>query len=71
MKVDFSNIFLSKGLNYYADYIPLSAILKYLKIYSDESLHNLGRFILEDLVEVSAIGDHYSMLVVHTWSITD
>jgi acyl-CoA dehydrogenase len=71
MKMDFASIFLSKGLNYFSDDVPLNAILKYLKISQDKNLIDLGRFVSDELIEVSAIVDHYAKPVLQTWSITD
>ena len=71
MKMDFSDIFLSKGVNYFSDDVPLKAILSFLKIKPDRNLNSLGKFVSEELIEVSAIVDHYSRPVLQTWSITD
>ena len=71
MKMDFADIFLSKGVNYFTEDTPLNAILRYIDISPDKKLENLGQFVSDELIEVSAIVDHYSKPVLQTWSITD
>lgn len=71
MKMDFSDIFLSKGVNYFSDDLPLISALKYFDIPLNKSLDELGRFVSDELIEVSMLVDHYSKPVLQTWSITD
>ena len=71
MKMDFADIFLSKGVNYFTEDAPLAAILRYIEISPDKKLEKLGQFVSDELIEVSAIVDHYSKPVLQTWSITD
>ncbi len=71
MKMDFSDIFLSKGVNYFTDDLPLISILKYLDVKPNKSLSDLGIFVSDDLIEVSMLVDHFSKPVLQTWSVTD
>ena len=49
MKMDFADIFLSKGINYFTEDTPLNAILRYIDISPDKKLEKLGQFV-SDLV---------------------
>ncbi len=71
MKMDFSEIFLSKGVNYLSDDIPLSASMKYFDLKADDDMILLGSFVSSELIEVSMLVDHYSKPALHTWSVTD
>ena len=71
MKMDFADIFLSKGVNYFTEDAPLAAILRYIEISPDKKLEKLGQFVSDELIEVSAIVDHYFKPVLQTWNITD
>ena len=51
MKNQFSEIFLSKGVNYLLDDAPLINIIKFLDIKYDSDLANLGLFVSNEVVE--------------------
>ncbi|SMD30885.1 acyl-CoA dehydrogenase family protein [Picrophilus oshimae] len=70
MKFDFSNIFLSRGVNYFNDDKTLHSIMKYLN-YHDDALADMGLYISSEMIEDSMFIDHYAKPVLKTWGILD
>jgi len=71
MRFDFSNIFLSKGVNYFSDDIVLQDVLNYLGYDIDGKLSEMGRYISEEMIEYSVFIDHYGEPVLQMWGILD
>ena len=69
MKNQFSEIFLSKGVNYLLDDAPLINIIKFLDIKYDSDLANLGLFVSNEVVESADFIDHEAKPVLRTWSV--
>ncbi|EQD35349.1 hypothetical protein B1A_18334, partial [mine drainage metagenome] len=60
MKNLFSEIFLSKGVNYFLDDMPLRNALLFLDFAGDKDLNDLGLFVSEKMVESADFIDHSS-----------
>ncbi|WP_237265265.1 DNA alkylation response protein [Thermoplasma sp. Kam2015] len=71
MKFDFSNIFLSKGLDYFSDDLVLQDVLNYLGYDADEKLSEMGRYVSTEMIEDSIFIDHYGEPALQTWGILD
>ena len=69
MKNNFSSLFLSKGLNYISEDMPMLEILSHYGFKPDQDLIELGRYVSEEMIEVLDEIDHYSKPVLHTWGI--
>lgn len=69
MKNLFSSLFLSKGVNYFHDDIPLSEIIAYFDFKPDEDLVSLGSYVSEELIETLDFIDHHAKPVLHNWGI--
>lgn len=67
MKNRFSDLFLSKGVNYYSGDIPFQVVLEYFGFKGDRELRNLGKYVSEDFMEALDFIDHYGKPVLHTW----
>lgn len=68
MKNLFSELFLSKGVNYYGDDIPLKSILDFFSYRAPDDLNKLGLYVSEELMELLDFVDHSGNPVLHTWS---
>lgn len=68
MKNLFSELFLSKGVNYYSDDLPLNSILDFFSFKGTEDLQKLGIYVSEELMELLDFVDHSGNPVLHTWS---
>lgn len=71
MKFDFGKIFLSKGVNYFNDDLPLQAMLRYFDIKTDADMEEMGKYISEEMIETATFVDHYAKPALKTWSILD
>lgn len=71
MKFDFGRIFLSKGVNYFTDDLPLQRMLEFFGFKRDEDIVEMGRYVSESMIESAAFIDHYSKPVMRTWGILD
>lgn len=69
MQFDFSKVFLSKGVNYATDDLPLVAFSKYLDFHPDRDMVDLGLFISERLIESACYIDSYSRPVLKSWGL--
>ncbi len=67
MKNLFSELFLSKGVNYYEDDLPLKAILSFFSFEGGNDLGKLGLYVSEELMELLDFVDHSGRPVLHTW----
>ena len=70
MKNRFSELFHSKGVNYYSDDLPLQAALAFFGFEGDSDLSGLGRFVSEEFIEALDYIDHYGKPVLKPWSLT-
>ena len=71
MKFNFADIFLSKGVNYFSDDVPLQAVLKYFGIKPSNDLASIGEYVSNEMMESSFYVDHFAKPSLQTWSITD
>ena len=69
MKNQFSEIFLSKGVNYLLDDVPLVNIVQFLDIKYDSDLADLGLFVSNEVVESADFIDHEAKPILRTWSV--
>ena len=69
MRNQFSEIFLSKGVNYFKGDMPLQNALQFLGFKSDNEINDLGLFISEKVIESADIIDHSAKPKLQTWSI--
>ena len=69
MRNQFSELFLSKGLNYAKDDMPLNSALQFFKFIPDRDLINLGKYVSEEMIESADFIDHGSKPKLQTWSI--
>ncbi|MHB1492715.1 MAG: acyl-CoA dehydrogenase family protein [Thermoplasmataceae archaeon] len=69
MRNQFSEIFLSKGVNYFKGDMPLQNALQFLGFKSDKEINELGLFISEKVIESADIIDHSAKPKLQTWSI--
>lgn len=69
MKNRFSDLFLSKGVNYFSGDLPLQSILEFFSFKGDSDLSDLGKYISEEFVEAMDFIDHYGKPVLQTWSV--
>ena len=71
MKFDFSNVFLSKGVNYFSDDKILKNTLRYLGYHENKNLEEIGRYVSNEMIEDSMFIDHYGNPVMQMWSVLD
>lgn len=69
MRQRFSELFLSRGVNYCSEDIPFQTTLKYLGFEADADLTELGSFISEDFIESLDYIDHYGKPLLQTWNV--
>ncbi len=69
MQNRFSEIFLSKGLNYYAADKPLQEVLNHLGFKEQRTLLELGLYVSSRMIESLDFIDHFAKPVLQTWSI--
>ncbi len=69
MKNRFSDIFLSKGVNYYSGDVPFQVILEYFGFKGDRDLRELGIFVSEELIEALDYIDHHGKPVLQNWGV--
>lgn len=68
MKNLFSELFLSKGVNYYSGDKPLQAALDFFSLKRNKELDELGLYVSEELIELLDFIDHSAKPVLHTWN---
>ncbi len=68
MRDKFSDLFLSRGVNYYSGDIPFQVVLEYFGFKGDRELRNMGRYVSEEFIESLDFIDHYGKPVLQTWS---
>lgn len=66
----FSKLFLSKGVNYVADDLPLLEALDHYGFRTDPDLESLGSYVSEELVETLDFIDHHAKPVLQNWGIS-
>ena len=71
MKFDFSNVFLSKGVNYFSDDKILKNTLRYLGYHENKNLEEIGRYVSNEMIEDSMFIDHYGNPVMQMWGVLD
>jgi len=69
MREHFSEIFLSKGVNYLTDDMPAMNILNFLGVTYDSDMIQLGKFVSDEMVESADFIDHEAKPILHTWSV--
>lgn len=69
MKNLFSSLFLSKGVNYFSDDVPLSEVIDYFGFRRDADLNSLGGYVSDELIETLDFIDHYAKPVLQNWGI--
>ena len=69
MQNRFSEIFLSKGINYYAADKPLQEALNHLGIKGQRNLLELGLYVSSKMIESLDFIDHFAKPVLQTWSL--
>ncbi len=69
MQNRFSDIFLSKGINYFIADKPLQETINHFSFHTDEALPGLGDYISSELIESLDFIDHYAKPVLQTWSV--
>lgn len=69
MRNQFSELFLSKGINYTENDMPLRCALQFFKFIPDTDLINLGKYVSEEMIESADFIDHGSKPKLQTWSI--
>ncbi|MEL9914437.1 MAG: acyl-CoA dehydrogenase family protein [Thermoplasmatales archaeon] len=70
MRLKFSSIFLSNGINYFEDY-PLSSTLKFLNFSDTGRLNEIGKYVGEELMEDTVYMDHFANPELQVWGILD
>ena len=71
MRFNFADIFLSKGVNYFTEDVPLQAILNYFGIKPSSDLASIGEYVSNEMMEASFYVDHFARPSLQTWSIMD
>lgn len=71
MKFDFGKIFLSKGVNYFTEDLPLQKMLSYLDVKTDKDMVEMGKYVSERMIEVATFVDHFAKPTLRTWGILD
>ena len=69
MQNRFSEIFLSYGVNYYNNDLPLQEAIKYLGVKGNKTLSSLGEYVSTSMIESLDFIDHYAKPVLQTWSL--
>ncbi len=69
MKNLFSELFLSKGVNYYRDDMPLQAALNFFGLPTNPDLDSVGKYVSEELIELLDFIDHEGKPMIHTWGV--
>lgn len=69
MRNQFSELFLSKGLNYAKSDMPLNGALHFFNFIPDKDLIELGKYVSEEMIESADFIDHGSKPKLQTWSI--
>lgn len=69
MKDMFSELFLSRGVNYYSADVPFQVVLEYLGFKGDRDLKALGKYVSEEFIESLDYIDHYGKPVLQPWNI--
>ncbi|AKA48859.1 hypothetical protein IX51_06790 [uncultured archaeon] len=68
MKNLFSELFLSKGVNYFTGDKPLKSILDFFGLGDKLDLAEMGKYVSEELIELLDFIDHSAKPMLHTWS---
>ncbi len=71
MRFDFSKIFLSYGVNYCTDDLPLNLMLEHLDFGPDNDMREMGRYISTELIESATYIDHYARPILKTWDLLE
>ncbi|MBX8632612.1 MAG: acyl-CoA dehydrogenase family protein [Thermoplasmata archaeon YP2-bin.285] len=71
MRSNFSNVFLSKGVNYLTGDLPFTAMLRYIGFVPGDDMRRLGRYVSETLIESATYIDHYARPILRTWGLLD
>ena len=69
MQNRFSDIFLSKGVDYYNADKPLQEIINHFSFQRYKGLSDLGRYVSSELIESLDFIDHFAKPVLMTWSL--
>ncbi|MBX8632860.1 MAG: hypothetical protein J9259_10185, partial [Thermoplasmata archaeon YP2-bin.285] len=69
MRSNFSNVFLSKGINYLTGDLPFTAMMRYIGLVPGDDMRRLGKYVSETLIEAATYIDHYERLVLRTWGL--
>lgn len=69
MKNLFSKLFLSKGINYFTQDLPLNELLEYFHIGISSKLTELGSYVSEELIETLDFIDHSAKPALRMWGI--
>lgn len=69
MRNYFGKLFLSKGVNYYTEDVPLSNVIEFLGFKGDSDIRDLGSFVSEHLIESADFIDHWAKPRLYTWGI--
>ncbi|MHB8562297.1 MAG: acyl-CoA dehydrogenase family protein [Thermoplasmataceae archaeon] len=69
MRNDFGKLFLSRGVNYYTEDVPLSYVIDFLGFTGDKDMKELGSFVSEHLIESADFIDHWAKPRLYTWGI--
>jgi acyl-CoA dehydrogenase len=69
MEDKFSEIFKSRGINYYTYDLPLQDILTFFCIKKSSELKDLGLYVSEELIEIMDYVDHKGKPELLTWNI--
>ena len=71
MRFNFADIFLSKGVNYFTEDVPLQKIIEYFGIRTSNDLTSIGEYVSNEMMESSFYVDHFARPSLQTWSIMD
>lgn len=71
MRFDFGKLFLSKGINYFLQDLPLQRMLEYFEIHTDNDLLEMGKYVSEEMIETATFVDHFAKPTLRTWGILD
>lgn len=71
MRFDFSEIYLGKGINYFANDRPLQYLMGFLNQKGNQQLESLGSFVSNEMIEEAMFIDHYAKPELIMWGVLD
>lgn len=68
MKDRFSDLFLSTGVNYYSEDLPLKTVLRSFGFSEDSDLDKIGNYVSTEFMDSLDFIDHHAKPLLQTWS---